>query len=111
MAGLALLKDAIDFKNCIGIHDIAAHNMTLVNYFINRVSMLPYTLVGKSEDTNRTSIIGIYGDKQLEEFLISNNVIVKIRNGIVRIGFHFYNTIQDIDLLIDVLSNYAKEQH
>lgn len=111
MAGLALLKDAIDFKNCIGINDIAVHNMTLVNYFINGVSKLPYTLLGESEDTNRTSIIGIYGDKQLEEFLINNHVMVKMRNGIIRIGFHFYNTIQDIDRLIDVLSNYVKEQH
>ena len=106
MAGLALLKEAIDYKLHIGVDKILRHNKSLVDYFTKTIAQTTYQLVGPAEHKNRSSIACIYGTKALEKYLLDHGVVVKMRNGMIRLGMHFYNTKKDIDRFVKVLSSY-----
>jgi len=105
MAGLALVINAIDYKIALGIENIAAHNLNLVNYLTEKISSTPCQLVGPPSNENRASIVSFYGNKNLEKFLIDQGITVKMWNGMIRIGLHFYNSKQDVDKLIGGLRN------
>ena len=106
MSGLALLKDALDFKLEMGVNNIAFHNMNLLNRFVEKIDSISCNLVGPSGNTNRCNIVGFRGDEKLVNYLDEQKIVVKMRNEIIRIGIHFYNTEDDIDHLIESLRSY-----
>lgn len=106
MAGLSMLKEAIDFKQSMGIENIASHNEELIQLLTKKISSTSFELIGPSDNKNRSNIIGIKGHKSLEKHLLDHGVIVKMRNDIIRIGTHFYNSKDDINRLIECLLNY-----
>lgn len=110
MAGLSMLKEAIDFKLNMGIEQIASHNEELIQILTKKISSTSFELIGPMNNKNRRNIIGIKGDKSLEKYLIDHGIIVKMRNDIIRIGVHFYNTEDDIDRLVECLLNYKTKE-
>ena len=103
MAGLALLKSTIDYKMELGVANIANHNINLVNSLNEKISSTPYHLVSPEDNNQRANIVSIYGNKNLEKYLLDHGIIVKMRNGMIRIGMHFYNTMEDINQLMNIL--------
>lgn len=106
MAGLSLLKDAMEFKLKIGIKNIADHNFNLMDRLVKGIKHLSIKLVGPDTNQNRSNIIGIHGDEKLANYLSEMGIITKMRSDIIRIGIHFYNTEIDIDRLIKALKSY-----
>ncbi len=51
-----------------------------------------------------SSIFNLKGDKALFQKLKENNIICSPRGGGIRVSFHYYNTKNDLDTLIEVLS-------
>lgn len=108
MAGLSLLKEAIEFKLRLGMDQIGLHNYKLVKMLTKKITNTSFELIGPSDNKSRSNIVGIKGDKELEKFLIDHGIIIKWRNGIIRIGLHFYNTEDDVNRIIQVLESYNK---
>jgi len=107
MAGLAMLKDALEYKLKLGIENIFNHNQMLSDRLTKKSKLPSLRLVGPLNRNHASNIVGIKGDKQLEKYLIQQNVVVKMRNNIIRVGIHFYNTVEDIDRLIQCLESYS----
>lgn len=108
MAGISVLKEAIEFKLRIGVDHICSHNNKLIKLFTEKIDQTSFELIGPNDNKNRSNIVGIRGDKELEKFLINHGIIVKWRNGIIRIGMHFYNTEDDVNRIIQVLESYTE---
>jgi cysteine desulfurase/selenocysteine lyase len=104
--GLIMLQDAINFKNELGLDNIAKHNMTLLTKLTDGMRSNSLVLSGPGNNRNRSNIIGIKGDEHLDKYLREKGIIVNMRNDIIRIGIHFYNTEEDINRLIKVLNSY-----
>lgn len=108
MTGLAMLHDAIEFKLNQGMQNIAEHNNKLIDVFTRKLSGLNLKMVGPMNNTYRSNIVGIYGQKALEHHLKNQKIIVKWRNDIIRVGMHFYNTEDDVNRLIQGLESYTQ---
>lgn len=106
MSGLAVLQNAIAFKIELGAENIADHNLNLLNRFTLGIASTSHKLVGPFENTNRCNIISFRGDANLVRYLGEQNIVVKMRQNVIRLGIHFYNTERDVDRLISSLKSY-----
>jgi len=55
--------------------------------------------------TGHSTIFNLKGDEVLFQKLKENNIICSLRGNGIRVSFHIYNTITDLDFLISVLKN------
>ena len=55
-----------------------------------------------------SSIFNIKGDSQLYNFLRSENIICSQRGQGIRLSFHYFNTEEELELLIKTLRHYLK---
>ncbi len=53
---------------------------------------------------NHSSIFNLKGDKIMFDKLKENNIIASLRGGGIRVSFHYYNSEDDLDKLVEVLS-------
>jgi selenocysteine lyase/cysteine desulfurase len=104
--GFAGMLEAIRLLTKIGIHNIEKRISTLTDHIIQEVARLKHITVLSPIDTNfRSGIIKLScrEPKILMEKLQSKGIIVSIRAGGLRISPHFYNTLNEMDLLIQYL--------
>ena len=59
--------------------------------------------------TQHSSIFNIGGDAKLLQFLNSKNIICSLKDPGVRVSFHYFNTEEEIDLLVVALKEYYKK--
>ena len=100
------LKFSLDFLNRIGKDQIESHNNSLAQKakvkFAER-GLLQEAIVARKDHSN---IFNIKGDEALFQHLIANGVMCAQRGSGIRLGFHFYNSENDINnivRLIDVI--------
>ena len=91
----------------VGIPAIVARNLELTNHLIAAATDADFSL-RLAEPDRRTSIIMIHHDDPpgAVKHLAEHGVIVDYRPGFVRVSAHFYNTTEEIDRCIDVLTGY-----
>ncbi len=120
IAGVLGLGAAVDYLQTIGMDVIHSHEANLKAYFLKKIKQ-----IDKIKVYNKTSDTGIITfniedifSQDLSFYLDKHNICVRAGNhcakmlqevlGIkntCRVSFYFYNTIEEIDTLIDVLSN------
>ena len=102
------LKHSLQFLKKTGVLEIANKIQEVSAFakenFIELNLLEPYVI----KRTHHSSIFAIKGDQKLFDFLIENNIITSIRNNTIRISFHWYNTTEDVDILLSVLKRYAQ---
>ena len=118
--GVLGLSAAIDYLNNIGMDKINKYERGLRKYLINELSKLDFiTIYNKDVDTNIVAfnINGVFAQDAaiyLDKYNIcvrAGNHCAKILDNVfnisntVRISLSFYNTKEEIDLLINVLKN------
>jgi selenocysteine lyase/cysteine desulfurase len=59
--------------------------------------------------TQHSSIFNIGGDAKLLDFLRSKEIICSLKDPGVRVSFHYFNTEEELDLLIKTLKDYFKK--
>tara|TARA_R100001369_G_scaffold58144_1_gene85002 strand:+ start:4403 stop:5482 length:1080 start_codon:yes stop_codon:yes gene_type:complete len=64
------------------------------------LGLLSETIVNRE---NHSAIYNIQGDDALFQKLKKNNIICSQRGGGIRVGFHFYNSEEDLEKLLEVL--------
>ena len=97
------LKCALEILNDIGMKEITAHNENLSARAIK--SFGEFGLL-KSEVLHRnrhSTILNIKGNDLLFNHLMEENVVCSRRGKGIRISFHYYNTIEDIDSILEII--------
>ena len=97
------LKFSLDFFNTIGKDEIDAQNKKL-----SLKAKKAFTQLGLLEDAvvnreNHSTIFNIKGDDALFQHLLDNGVSCSQRGAGIRLSFHFYNTEEEIDEIVNIL--------
>jgi len=97
-------KASLSLINKIGLESMIERNQFLRKYFYEALdeSCLPHL---KPSPRNRSNniIIPLQDNQDISNTLKKNNIRASIRQSNLRISYHFYNTIEEIDALIACL--------
>jgi len=97
------LKFSLDFLERIGKDKIDAQNQKLSNMakreFTN-LGLLQEAVVARKI---HSTIFNIEGDNALFQNLVENDIICAQRGDGIRLGFHFYNTEDELDTIVEFL--------
>ena len=120
IAGVIGLGEAINYINSIGVDNISNHECDLKAYFMEKIKDISYIkLMNNSADSGIISFVidGIF-PQDVGYYLNKYNLCVRTGNhcakllknetGIdqtIRVSLYFYNTKEEIDKLVDLLSD------
>ena len=123
IAGVIGLGAAIDYLNNVGMDNIEVHEKKLKSYLIDKLIKLPYIdIINLESDSGIVSfnIDGIFS-QDVAFFLNKYNICVRAGNhcakilkketGVknsLRVSLYFYNTFEEIDKLVELLSDKEK---
>jgi len=112
---LAISK-GVDLLLELGIENIEAHIRALEKHLRNKIDDLPFHVVLQDADPKHWSgIVCVYYPKDLEEEVINTlseyKIYATMRGGYMRFGINFYNTIEQMDILAEVLHKIAELTH
>lgn len=105
--GLIALHRAIEDKLHTGVERIHKHNMQLTDELIGTLNNDKVKLVGPESMDQRSSIVLLRGGDELFHYLSKNGFVVSLRNNLVRISFHYHNTLKEAEELVRVLNAYS----
>lgn len=97
------LKYSLDFLNKIGMKNIELHNRTLSQKAKTELAALELLEDDVVRRKDHSTIFNIKGDKLLFEKLMQNGVFCSPRGGGIRLSFHFYNTLKELDKITKIL--------
>ena len=106
---LAALDSSLDLVLQLGVDAIACHNDALVSEIIARLPLDRFRLASPDERERRGPYVCVSARNPEEtaalyEKLRAEQIMVSLREGALRIAPHLYNTVEDIDRLMSVLS-------
>jgi len=123
IAGIIGLGAAIDYLNSIGMDNINDYEKKLKSYLIDKLIKIPYIdIINLESDSGIISfnIDGIFS-QDVAFYLNKYNIcvragnhcakILKSKTGVknsIRVSLYFYNTYDEIDKLVDLLSDKEK---
>lgn len=95
-----------DIVDEIGVDAIRRRNSELTEYLIERLAAAGFRTRGATDPARRSALVMIPHDEPAAavDRLAENDIIVDSRPGYVRVSPHFYNTPDEIDQFVDVLS-------
>jgi selenocysteine lyase/cysteine desulfurase len=112
------LDAALGIFECIdgGMTAVEERILGLTSHAIAGLERLGYPVVSPQGEGERSGIIcftshperGDISPQQLVEELASRQIHVAARDDVVRISPHFYNTVEDIDVLLNALEDLSK---
>lgn len=109
--GVYALSAALDLFNQFGWEDIEKEVIANTKYFMKKLDEIGLKpLLANQPDERLSGIVSIKSDdaQKLFETLTSEKIFTAVREGVLRISPHFYNSTEDIDRVIEVLSNKQK---
>ncbi|MBN1224988.1 MAG: aminotransferase class V-fold PLP-dependent enzyme [Candidatus Aminicenantes bacterium] len=103
--GIAAMEKSLELILDLGIEKIQDHILNLISYACEKIKSKGYAVLGDFPDKNRSGILSFRGEsiEEVYEKLVDRNVIVSFRKKWIRISPHFYNTIEDMDRLLEWL--------
>ena len=123
IAGVIGLGAAIDYINEIGLDKISSYEISLRKYLINKLEKLSYVdIINYEADSGIVSFnVADIFSQDIAYYLNKYNICVRAGNhcaklvknvtGVtnsVRVSLSFYNTEEEIDELVELLSDYEK---
>ena len=88
-----------------GITNISERIKTLSTYGKEQFAELDLLDNATKNRAVHASIFNLKGDMELFKKLTAQNIICSPRGGGIRVSFHYYNTIEDIDKLLNVIKS------
>ena len=99
-----VLSQTLNELKEMGIHNIYNRVLTLTQYFKERLPE-QYTIISDYTPEQSTGIVAIKSrDSKIMEKLKQEKIIISARGEGLRISMHFYNTLEEVDHLLQVLS-------
>ncbi len=123
IAGVIGLGAAVDYLESIGMDTISIYEQKLKKYLIDKLKEIPYIQIINEEADSGIVAFNIDGifSQDVAFFLNKYNVCVRAGNhcakilkkevgvkNTVRVSLYFYNTTEEIDDLVELLSNKDK---
>ena len=117
LSGIIGFSETINFLNEVGLDNIERHEKYLRKYLIKELEKIPYIKIYNKDSEGSIVIINIDGilSGDLGLYLNSKGICVrsgkhcakmeKIEEDTVRISLYFYNTYEEIDILINALKD------
>ncbi|HSB11420.1 MAG TPA: aminotransferase class V-fold PLP-dependent enzyme [Blastocatellia bacterium] len=106
-AGVYGLGAAIDLLHEVGPEKIEAYLLDLTDYLAERLASKGYQVVSSRRPGEASAIVTCtherHSPKDLYRLLLSRNIMTAPRANRLRISPHFYNTREEVDVLIGVL--------
>ncbi|CAN5757561.1 aminotransferase class V-fold PLP-dependent enzyme [soil metagenome] len=89
----------------IGVPAIRARNSELTEHLIRGLADHGFSVRGAAQPRDRSALVMVRHDQPAAavQRLAAAGIIVDARPGYVRVSPHFYNTLDEVDLFIDVL--------
>jgi len=109
--GVCLFDAALDIFLDFGMDKVEERILQNTEYFINRLGELKLKPILKDvQNLNRAGIISFkhIQAQELFEYLKEKRIFCAVREGMVRFSPHFYNTQEEIDLVIGELKEFLK---
>lgn len=97
---------SLDFFKNIGIENIENHNNALADKAKLAFSDLGFLDISAANRKNHSTIFNLKGNEKLHQYLQSNDVVCTPRGNGIRVGFHFYNTEQEVGNLAVLLKKF-----
>ena len=97
------LKFSMDFMQNIGMSSITEHNSALslkAKDALSNLGLLDQKIMKRK---GHSTIFNIKGDDAVFKKLLENNVLCAQRGNGIRLSFHFYNTMNEVDEIIGIL--------
>ena len=123
IAGAIGLGEAVKYLSNIGMDKIAIYEQKLKEYLINKLKQIPYiNIVNEEADSGiiAFNVEGIFS-QDVAYYLNKYNICVRAGNhcakilkksigvkNTVRVSLYFYNTYEELDALVELLSNRDK---
>ena len=123
IAGAIGLGEAVKYLSNIGMDKIAIHEQKLKEYLTNKLKQIPYiNIVNEEADSGIVAfnVEGIFS-QDVAYYLNKYNICVRAGNhcakilkksigvkNTVRVSLYFYNTYEELDALVELLSNKDK---
>ena len=106
-------KAAIEYLNNIGFENIRIRLFVLGDYLINTLKKAKIQIVSPVNNyEERSAIISINIGAELNakalSYLESKNIFTSFRFGMLRISFNIFNNFEDINKLIEALTEFKK---
>ncbi len=121
ISGIIAFSESINYLNSIGMDNILRTEKYLRKYLIKELEKIPYIKIYNKNSEASIVLINIDGVTSGDLGLYLNTKNICVRSGkhcvkllkeessftdTVRISLYFYNTYEEIDILIDALKNY-----
>lgn len=103
-------ENSLSLIQSIGVENIHRHSIELADILIDKAkSYRDWEIV--SPMSNRSAIVCIKmpNAQKLYEHLVSDKVIIAMREGALRFAFHLYNTEEDIEKLFCSVERFYKQ--
>lgn len=123
IAGAIGLEEAVKYLSNIGMDKIAIYEQKLKEYLTNKLKQIPYiNIVNEEADSGIVAfnVEGIFS-QDVAYYLNKYNICVRAGNhcakilkksigvkNTVRVSLYFYNTYEELDALVELLSNKDK---
>ncbi len=108
-AGVYALHSSLELFRGFGFINIEKTVLENTKYFISEIDKTGFNplLTGLSNE-NLSGITSFKSDEadNIFKYLSERNIILAVREGIVRLSPHFYNTKEEIDKVVTELKNY-----
>ncbi len=105
--GVAIFDAVLDLFIEFGMENVEHRILANTNYFVEKLEQIGIEPILKNiHKKNRAAIVTFKHEKAKMVFdeLEKRRIYTAVREGMVRISPHFYNTIDEIDRVIEVLS-------
>ncbi|UCE05751.1 MAG: aminotransferase class V-fold PLP-dependent enzyme, partial [bacterium] len=110
--GMVGLIESMKLIHEIGAEQIEAEIIEITKRVIARLKDHGFSILTPEENYLRAGIISfkhpVFDSEKLFECLQQNRIICSLREGYIRLAFHFYNTEQEFDKVFSVLLNFKQ---
>jgi len=109
LLGIAALGAALDLLHDVGMNRIETQILKLTRYLRVQLYEKNYQIVGQNDSEALSGITSFYhsniATQKLYKKLTAERIVVSLRKDTIRVSPHFYNTLKDIDDLIQILES------
>jgi cysteine desulfurase/selenocysteine lyase len=104
-AGIVALGESVSLLNDVGISKIHLHLLSLTDYIFEFAEQIGIETATPRKHEKRSGIVTLKLSNAEKVFVSLNeqNIIVSLREGKIRISPHFYNSIEDIQIVCEAL--------
>jgi|TARA_B110000438_G_scaffold270530_1_gene287725 selenocysteine lyase/cysteine desulfurase len=94
----------------IGMENVKNRILELGDYLIEGIKKRNLSIYNSEKINERSGIITFhFGDQNILTFMNENNLVLTVRDGLVRLSPHIYNTEEEADIFFDVLDSYLSK--